>query len=72
MPNSSSQELDTISEPIIPVEHLENPEEEDNEIPKRSKRWRTAKSFGDDFVVYLVDDTPTFILEAYASPDADY
>jgi hypothetical protein len=29
------------------------------------------KSFGDDFIVYLVDDTPTSITEAYASPDAD-
>ncbi|KAK1618488.1 hypothetical protein QYE76_024005 [Lolium multiflorum] len=54
------------------VEHLQDPEKDDNEIPKRSKRQRTAKSFGDDFVVYLVDDTPTSISEAYASPDADY
>ena len=38
----------------------------------RSKRQRTAKSFGDDFIVYLVDDTPRTISEAYASPDADY
>ena len=46
--------------------------EDDNEIPIRSKRQRTAKSFGDDFIVYLVDDTPSSISEAYASPDADY
>src|SRR3989337_869660 len=32
----------------------------------------TAKTFGDDFFVYLVDDTPTSISEAYASPEADY
>ena len=38
----------------------------------RSKRQRTAKSFGDDFLVCLLDDTPTSISEAYASPDADY
>ena len=31
-----------------------------------------AKTFGDDFFVYLVDDTPTSISEAYASPEADY
>jgi hypothetical protein len=30
-----------------------------------------AKSFGDDFIVYFVDDTPTSIIEAYVSPDAD-
>jgi hypothetical protein len=33
---------------------------------------RTAESFVHDFVVYHVDDTPTTILEAYASQDADY
>ncbi|KAK1696947.1 hypothetical protein QYE76_013644 [Lolium multiflorum] len=46
-------------------------EKDDNETPKRSKRRRIEKSFGDDFIVYLVDDTPTSIAEAYASPDAD-
>jgi len=30
-----------------------------------------AKSFGDDFTVYLMDDTPKIISEAFASPDAD-
>ncbi|KAK1629438.1 hypothetical protein QYE76_003753 [Lolium multiflorum] len=53
-------------------EHFDNPMEDDNEAPKRSKRQRTAKSFGHDFIVYLVDDTPTSISEAYASLDADY
>ena len=46
-------------------------EKDDNEAPIRRKRQRIAKSFGDDFIVYLVDDTPTSIAEAYASPDAD-
>ncbi|KAK1669239.1 hypothetical protein QYE76_057398 [Lolium multiflorum] len=54
------------------VEHFDNPVEDVNEAPKRSKRQRTAKSFGHDFIVYLVDDTPTSISEAYASQDADY
>jgi hypothetical protein len=58
------------------IESFEQPpeeviEENDNEVPTRNKRQRIAKSFGDDFVVYLVDDTPTSITEAYASPDAD-
>ena len=43
------------------MKHFDNPLEDDNEIPKRSKRQRTAKSFGDDFIVYLVDDTPRTI-----------
>ena len=54
-----------------PVEHEEILEKDDSEAPRRSKRQRVAKSFGDDFTVYLVDDTPTTIAEAYASPDAD-
>jgi hypothetical protein len=57
-----------------PVESFEHPHEEvlekdDNEVPIRNKRQRIAKSFGDDFIVYLVDDTPTSIAEAYASKD---
>src|SRR5687768_13712678 len=53
--------------------HVENPEEDDNEAAlRKSKRQRIAKSFGDDFIVYLVDDTPRTIEEAYSSPDADY
>jgi hypothetical protein len=51
------------------IEHLE---EDNDEAPRRSKRQRTEKSFGDDFIIYLVDDTPKTIAEAYSSPDADY
>jgi hypothetical protein len=31
----------------------------------------TTKSFGDDYIVYLMDDTTTTIEEEYSSPDAD-
>jgi hypothetical protein len=72
MPSSSRQELVKIPEPTILLEHFENHVENDDETPKRSKRKRTAKSFGDDLIVYLVDDTPSSILEVYASSDADY
>ena len=59
-----------------PIESFEQPleeilEENDNEVPVRNKRRRIAKSFSGDFIVYLVDDTPTSISEAYASPDVD-
>ena len=54
-----------------PVEREKIFEKDANEAPRRSKRQRVVKSFGDDFTVYLVDDTPTTIAEAYASPDAD-
>jgi hypothetical protein len=54
-------------------EHTPEPihEEIDSEAPKRSKRPRTAKSFGDDFTVYLMDGTPKTIVEALTSPDID-
>jgi hypothetical protein len=32
---------------------------------------RVTKSFGEDFIIYLVNDTPTTIAEAYSSLDAD-
>jgi hypothetical protein len=72
MPSSSSLELFTIPEPTISIEHSDNLVEDNNEAPTRNKRQRTTKSFGDDFIVYLVDDTPTSISKAYASQDADY
>ena len=53
------------------VEREEILEKDDSEAPQRSKRQMVAKSFGDDFIVYLVDDIPTTIAEAYASLDAD-
>ena len=75
--SSSSQEFienDNFTELIEHSEHtlVDNPEKDNNETLRKSKRQRTAKSFGDDFIVYLVNDTPRTIEEAYTSPDADY
>jgi hypothetical protein len=61
-------------EPAVLIEHNEqpheeNPEEDGNEALRKSKTQRIAKSFADDFIVYLVDDTPRTIEEAYSSPD---
>ena len=50
---------------------MHNPEEEDIVVTRKSKRQWTAKSFGHDYIVYLVDDIPRTIEEAYSSPDAD-
>jgi len=51
---------------------VDNLEKDNNETLRKSKRQRTAKSFGDDFIVYLMDDSPGTIEEPYSSPDADY
>jgi hypothetical protein len=61
------------SENFDRVEHTPEPihEEIDSEVHRRSKRPRTAKSFGDDFTVYLMDDTPKTITETFASPNVN-
>ncbi|WVZ67986.1 hypothetical protein U9M48_016985 [Paspalum notatum var. saurae] len=63
-------ELNAPTEAFEPPREI-SPEEDNNEAPRKSKRQRVEKSFGDDFIVYLVDDTPMSISEAYASSDAD-
>jgi hypothetical protein len=40
-------------------------------VTRKSKRRRIVKFFGEDYIIYLVDDTPTTIKEAYSSLDAD-
>jgi hypothetical protein len=52
--------------------HIHNLVEDDNVSTRKSKRPRTAKSFGDNYIVYIVDDTPSNIEEAYSSPNADF
>ena len=80
MHSNSRFSAEIIPEPPAPNETSEQPneleyenvlEKDDSEAPRRSKRQRIGKSFGDDFTVYLVDNTPTSIAEAFASPDAD-
>ena len=75
--SSSKQEFiedDSSAEPIEYNEPtlVENPEKDNNDAPRKNKRQRTVKSFGDVFIVYLMDDTPKTIEEAYPSPNADY
>jgi hypothetical protein len=71
------------NEPTIPHEHfilvehtekthVQNPVKGDNVTTRKSKRPRTVKSFGDDYIMYLVDDTLSTIEDAYSSPDADF
>ncbi|KAK1627737.1 hypothetical protein QYE76_002052 [Lolium multiflorum] len=76
MHGMSSWESDPIHE--TPMESDEesddessDSDEDDNEAPTRSKRQRTAKSFGNDFIVYLVDDTP-LPFQKLSHLDADY
>jgi len=51
--------------------HVENHEEDNNIVTRKSKRRRTAKFFGEDYIIYLIDDTPKTTEEAYSSLDPD-
>jgi hypothetical protein len=55
-----------------PTTDIEQVTEQDIGAPQRSKRQRIEKSFGDDFIIYFVDDLPKTLSEAYASLDAQY
>jgi len=76
--SNSETQIYTQSKIIAPPEPNSEPvtSDEDNDkvddTPRRSKRQRVVKSFGDDFIVYLVDDVPKTLPGAYASPDAEY
>ena len=40
---------------------MQNSEEDDIVVTRKSKRKKTAKSFGDDYIMFLVDDEPRTI-----------
>jgi hypothetical protein len=73
----SSHDSISIPDSHEPIVHTgdetlkENPEEDNNIVTRKSKRQRVAISFREDFIIYLVDDTPRTIAEAYSSLDAD-
>jgi hypothetical protein len=67
---------DTTPKPSKFFDHAEQTskpihDEIDSEAPRRSKRPRTAKSFRDDFTIYLMYDTPKIITESFASLEVD-
>jgi hypothetical protein len=66
---SYTPEPNTVS--LAPAYFEQHNEDNNMVAPRRSKRQRTEKSFSDDFIVYLVDDTPKTLVEAYASLDAE-
>jgi len=76
-PSTSSHDsisFEDVHEPINNDDfetHVETPVEDNNTVTRKSKRQRVAKSFGENFIIYLAEDTPTTIAEAYSSIDAD-
>lgn len=70
VPDSFTPEPMANFETFTPSE--QNNEEDDSiDVPRRSKKQRIPISFGDDFVVYLVDGVPKTLSEALASLDAE-
>ena len=75
--NSKTQiynQSETIASPEPNSEPVTSNQDNDkvDDAPHRSKRQSVVKSFGDDFIICLVDDVPKTLPEAYASPDAEY
>jgi hypothetical protein len=50
--------------------HVKN-YEDNNIVTRKSKIWRTTKFFGEDYIIYFMDDTPKTIEKVYLSLDAD-
>ena len=46
--------------------------QQDDDEPRRSKRIRTSKFFGPDFLTYLLEDEPQSFKEAMSSLEAPY
>jgi hypothetical protein len=61
------------SKNFVHAKHTLEPvhEEIDDEAPRRWERQRAAKLIGDNLTVYLMDDAPKTISEAFASPDVE-
>ena len=74
--NNRNFEPTTISESMNDTPPVCDFPKEDNNVvedaPRRSKRQRVEKTFGEDFIVYLMDNVPNTLSEAYALPDAEY
>jgi hypothetical protein len=76
-PGMSSHDSIFFPESHKPVIHADDEtqeeifEEDNNTVTRKSKRQRVVKSFGEDFIIYLIDNTPTTIAQTYSSLDAD-
>lgn len=68
--NQPTLQVEPEPTPLV-VPEISNEENDSEVVPRRSKRQRIEKSFGNDFTVYLVDNVPKTLAKAYASLDAD-
>lgn len=51
---------------------MQNTEEDETRVTWKSKKQRITKSFSDDHILYLVEDTLRTVEELYSSLDANF
>lgn len=61
-----------ITQKIFQKSHVQNSKYYDSLITLKSKKQRTAMIFGDDYIVYLMDDIPRTIEYSYFIPNDDF
>lgn len=76
-PSTSSHKSTIPLKSFILIEYIEeprvkNPEENGIVVNQNIKRQSIVKSFSDDYIMYLVDDTPRTTEDAYFSLDVDF
>ncbi|KAL2465448.1 Retrovirus-related Pol polyprotein from transposon TNT 1-94 [Abeliophyllum distichum] len=66
----SKEEASSSKRTYETTDQEEQPEEEDDEVePRRSKRARTEKSFGPDFLTYMLESEPQSFTEVVNSSE---
>ena len=71
-PYKSTQELNSSKRTHDTAIGSSQGQQDDDDEPRRNKRTRTSKSFGLDFLTYLLEDEPQSFKEAMSSPEAPY
>lgn len=51
---------------------MQNTEEDETRVTWKIKKQRITKSFSDDYILYLMDDTLRTVEELYSSLDANF
>ena len=68
-PCKEKQRIESLKRTIDTATSSDQVNQESNE-PRRSKRAKTSKSFGPDFLTYLLENEPQSYRETMTSPEA--
>ena len=67
-----NNQINTNNDPNASSSRTRLREEEEGIEPRRSKRTRVEKNFGEDFFTFLIEDSPTSFEDAMKSLDAPF